>query len=183
MRLDDDNVVRVVERIEADIADRRGLKHEWRAIDEDIRSEIKAEWAQIVAEQFVKLRLDFAVQLRALASVWEESGAGDHINVVDVLHLADQVSGGALASIEDHSRAARSLGNRAKNSALSGSEYLVMVAAEELLRGEMVNRVGLADTVGVHVVTFGGERGWGPTLPEAFCNLRGTRLVRERRGR
>lgn len=37
----------VVEAIIADLSDRRGLRQEWQAIDDDIRAEIKATWIRI----------------------------------------------------------------------------------------------------------------------------------------
>jgi hypothetical protein len=39
---------RIVDGIIYDLDDRRGLKHEWRRIDEDIRAEIREAWILIV---------------------------------------------------------------------------------------------------------------------------------------
>jgi hypothetical protein len=39
---------RIVENILDDLTDRRGLKHEWYQIDEDIRAEIIEKWQAIV---------------------------------------------------------------------------------------------------------------------------------------
>jgi hypothetical protein len=38
-----------------DIEDRRGLKHEWRGIDEDIRRDIRKTWASIIVTQIAGL--------------------------------------------------------------------------------------------------------------------------------
>ncbi|MBK7823436.1 MAG: hypothetical protein IPJ61_20835 [Tessaracoccus sp.] len=38
-----------IDEIERDILDRRGLKREWAAIDDDVRAEIKAAWSSILA--------------------------------------------------------------------------------------------------------------------------------------
>lgn len=40
---------RIVEAIVCDLSDRRGLRHEWEGIDDDVREEIKAEWTRIAA--------------------------------------------------------------------------------------------------------------------------------------
>jgi hypothetical protein len=42
---------RIVERLDIDISDRRGLKHEWMSIDEDIKEQLKDEWIQIICEE------------------------------------------------------------------------------------------------------------------------------------
>tara|TARA_R110002126_G_scaffold67176_1_gene170470 strand:- start:6137 stop:6622 length:486 start_codon:yes stop_codon:yes gene_type:complete len=42
---------RIVERLDIDISDRRGLKHEWMSIDEDIKEQLKDEWVQIIDEE------------------------------------------------------------------------------------------------------------------------------------
>jgi len=39
---------RIVAAIENDLRDRRGLKHEWNAIDADVQDEIRMAWARIV---------------------------------------------------------------------------------------------------------------------------------------
>lgn len=38
----------IVRAIERDICDRRGLRHEWERIDEDIQQEIRDTWRKIV---------------------------------------------------------------------------------------------------------------------------------------
>ena len=38
----------IVAALIEDLSDRRGLSHEWEAIDEDIQEEIRQEWLQIV---------------------------------------------------------------------------------------------------------------------------------------
>jgi hypothetical protein len=40
-----------VDQIIHDLRDRRGLRQAWEAIDEDVREEIREEWARIVARQ------------------------------------------------------------------------------------------------------------------------------------
>jgi hypothetical protein len=42
---------KIVEDIEADISDRRGLKSEWRAIDPGIQEEIREEWAALAEKR------------------------------------------------------------------------------------------------------------------------------------
>lgn len=37
-----------------DIFDRRGIKHEWHAINEDIKNEIKDKWESIIVRNFTK---------------------------------------------------------------------------------------------------------------------------------
>lgn len=44
----------IVKEIVKDISDRRGLKHEWEAIDEDIQNEIKSKWRQIIYKELTK---------------------------------------------------------------------------------------------------------------------------------
>lgn len=39
---------KIVDEIEKDISDRRGLKHEWSQIQEEIQEEIREVWAEIV---------------------------------------------------------------------------------------------------------------------------------------
>ena len=38
----------IVDKIIKDLSDRRGLRHEWEKIDEDIQQEIRDEWRNIV---------------------------------------------------------------------------------------------------------------------------------------
>ena len=38
---------KIVDAILVDLADRRGLRHEWDQIDDDIQAEIRAEWMLI----------------------------------------------------------------------------------------------------------------------------------------
>lgn len=38
----------IIREIEEDIRDRRGLKHEWNAIDEDVKEQIREAWRAIV---------------------------------------------------------------------------------------------------------------------------------------
>jgi geranylgeranyl pyrophosphate synthase len=45
----------IVDDIVDDISDRRGLKSEWYAIDEDIQKEIKDTWKNIIL-QYIKRR-------------------------------------------------------------------------------------------------------------------------------
>jgi hypothetical protein len=41
----------VIRRIEKDIKDRRGLKWEWGAIDEDVKDEIRRTWHRFIVEE------------------------------------------------------------------------------------------------------------------------------------
>lgn len=43
-----DKAEEIVDAILVDLTDRRGLRHAWDEIDDDIRDEIKACWAEIV---------------------------------------------------------------------------------------------------------------------------------------
>ena len=45
-----DNIELAVTAIIYDLSDRRGLKHEWIHIDEDIRQEIKDIWVETIKE-------------------------------------------------------------------------------------------------------------------------------------
>ena len=40
----------IVQALEADIADRRGLKSEWYMIDNEVMAELKAAWMRIIKE-------------------------------------------------------------------------------------------------------------------------------------
>ena len=46
--MNDKKIKEIVEKIVFDISDRRGLKNEWYAIDEDIQEEIKECWFNII---------------------------------------------------------------------------------------------------------------------------------------
>jgi len=39
---------RIVRAIIRDLSDRRGLRHEWDQIDDEIRAEIRAEWQRLI---------------------------------------------------------------------------------------------------------------------------------------
>ena len=41
----------IVDRILADLTDRRGLRQEWEQIDPDVQDEIKQAWIEIVKEE------------------------------------------------------------------------------------------------------------------------------------
>ena len=43
-----ENAERIVDGIIRDLSDRRGLRHEWDMIDDDIRAEIRDVWIGIV---------------------------------------------------------------------------------------------------------------------------------------
>ena len=43
---------KAVRAIIRDLSDRRGLRQEWDLIDEDIRREIRAEWAALIDKAF-----------------------------------------------------------------------------------------------------------------------------------
>jgi hypothetical protein len=45
----------IVAAILRDLKDRRGLKHEWSRIDEDIQFEIEEAWKKIVLEGLIKV--------------------------------------------------------------------------------------------------------------------------------
>ena len=42
---------RIVDAILEDLTDRRGFRQEWDLVDEDVRSEIKERWMNIVVEE------------------------------------------------------------------------------------------------------------------------------------
>lgn len=44
----EDCAAQIVGEIIADLSDRRGLKHEWNRIDDDVQQEIKESWTAIV---------------------------------------------------------------------------------------------------------------------------------------
>lgn len=46
---------RMVDEIVADMSDRRGLKREWNAIDDDTKKEIRSTWAAIIERFFIGL--------------------------------------------------------------------------------------------------------------------------------
>jgi hypothetical protein len=48
-----DYAQRIIERIEWDLSDRRGLKQEWRQIDPDTQDEVRDEWARLVRKEIV----------------------------------------------------------------------------------------------------------------------------------
>lgn len=52
--VDMDQAIRgAIQAIIEDISDRRGLKHEWRQIDPDIRDEIMQEWRQLIENHII----------------------------------------------------------------------------------------------------------------------------------
>lgn len=46
--MSDERAEIIVDGIIRDLSERRGLRHEWERIDEDIQQEIRAEWISIV---------------------------------------------------------------------------------------------------------------------------------------
>lgn len=46
----------VVEKILDDLTDRRGLRHEWERLDDDVKDEIRQKWEEIVKDEARKLR-------------------------------------------------------------------------------------------------------------------------------
>lgn len=44
-------MTRIVAAILKDMTNRKGLRQEWDAIDEDIQNEIKAEWTEIITRE------------------------------------------------------------------------------------------------------------------------------------
>ena len=45
---------RCVDRIVADLTDRRGLRQAWDAIPREVRREIRREWARLATEEFAR---------------------------------------------------------------------------------------------------------------------------------
>lgn len=45
-----DPIALAVAAIETDISDRRGLKHEWDEIDDEVKDEIRSMWAEIIKQ-------------------------------------------------------------------------------------------------------------------------------------
>lgn len=48
--MNDNDIRKAIKEIVFDIQDRRGLKHEWNNIDEDIQEEIKESWFNIIKD-------------------------------------------------------------------------------------------------------------------------------------
>lgn len=48
---EDERAAAVVDRIVADLSDRRGLRQEWDEIDADIQSEIRETWHDIIVQE------------------------------------------------------------------------------------------------------------------------------------
>ena len=46
-----EKAIRIVDAIIMDLSDRRGLKHEWHHIDEEIKEEIKDAWIKIILKE------------------------------------------------------------------------------------------------------------------------------------
>jgi hypothetical protein len=51
---------RIVDVIVRDLESRHGLRREWRALDEEIRKEIRATWRQIVRQEIAKSKREAA---------------------------------------------------------------------------------------------------------------------------
>jgi NAD(P)-dependent dehydrogenase (short-subunit alcohol dehydrogenase family) len=67
----------IVTEIIADLSDRRGLRHQWDQIDEDIQQQIREEWEEIVA---TNLAAHFN-KLRELVEKWrEQAKLGRHLS-------------------------------------------------------------------------------------------------------
>ena len=45
------NAMQIVDEIERDFTDRRGLRQEWEQFDDDIKDEIRDVWSGIIAEE------------------------------------------------------------------------------------------------------------------------------------
>ena len=48
--MSDEQAARIVDAIISDLTDRKGLRHEWDNIDEDIQDEIRSTWIKIVKQ-------------------------------------------------------------------------------------------------------------------------------------
>jgi hypothetical protein len=49
-QINDSTALKIVESLIKDIRDRSGLKHEWNAIDDDVKEEIRSSWKNIVQQ-------------------------------------------------------------------------------------------------------------------------------------
>ena len=49
-----DKAERIVQAIERDFTDRRGLRQAWEQIDDDIQAEIRATWTALVRKELAK---------------------------------------------------------------------------------------------------------------------------------
>ena len=49
-----DKAERIVQTIERDFTDRRGLRQEWERIDSETQAEIRATWVEIVRKELAK---------------------------------------------------------------------------------------------------------------------------------
>lgn len=58
---------RAVNRIIADLFDRRGLKWEWQKIELSVQREIKKEWAALILEEITEARQSAARECAAIA--------------------------------------------------------------------------------------------------------------------
>jgi len=68
-----------VEKIIWDLSDRRGLRHEWEQIDEDLQAEISEEWAGIIAEES-----DPSIAVtRIVEDLTDRKGLGDEWEGID----------------------------------------------------------------------------------------------------
>lgn len=66
-----DMASKIVESIVDDLTDRRGLRHEWDGIDEDIQKEIMETWATIVQASLDRLSANGEVRNAALETATE----------------------------------------------------------------------------------------------------------------
>lgn len=62
-------VQKTLKNLLADHNDRRGLRHQWEQIDEDIQEEIKAVWAEIIRKGQQAALLETADRLDALSRI------------------------------------------------------------------------------------------------------------------
>jgi hypothetical protein len=49
-----------VDALEADICDRRGLKHEWAQISDAVKDDIREMWEEIIRQSLTQRRLEYA---------------------------------------------------------------------------------------------------------------------------
>jgi hypothetical protein len=68
---------RIVEKIEADFTDRRGLRQEWDNIDEQTKSEIRATWMDIIEREMGNGEDDLLSAIKDGDSAIIDSECGD----------------------------------------------------------------------------------------------------------
>lgn len=104
---------KILTRLDADIRDRKGLKHEWSAIDQDVMNyELRPAWIKIIMEEIVKAgdQQPEAVQnvgtiagsfQRKVSVLFALAGTEAHANRVEH-QLADAVNEAAMQVLTDY---------------------------------------------------------------------------------